>query len=71
MILRFFLNREILDPMGPGWEPADKGLDIWQLEPSQEGNLWLVILCYNIMDSTHKHTHTKRAAFTLPAGSLE
>lgn len=55
--------------MGPGWEPAAKGLDIWQLEPSQEGNLQLVRLCYNAMASTHKCKKT--AAFTLHAGSLE
>lgn len=55
--------------MGPGWEPAVKGLDIWQLEPSQKGNLQLVRLCYNAMASTHKCKKT--AAFTLHAGSLE
>lgn len=69
MILKIFLNREVPDPMGPGWEPAAKGLDIWQLEPSQEGNLQLVTLCYNAMASTHKCK--KAAAFTLHAGSLE
>lgn len=52
--------------MGPGWEPADKGLDIWQLEPSQEGNL---LLCYDLMASTHKCK--KPASFILHAGSPE
>lgn len=66
MIVKIFLNREIPDPMGPGWEPADKGLDIWQLEPSQEGNLRL---CYNLMASTHKCK--KPATFILHAGSPE
>lgn len=49
--------------MGPGWEPTAKGWDIWQLEPSQKGNLWLVRLCYNSMASTHKCKKTSSIHF--------
>lgn len=51
----FFFNKEILDRMGPGWKPAAEGLDIWQLEPSQEGNLGLVGLCYDVMAPAHRN----------------
>lgn len=55
--------------MGSGCKPAAKGLDSWQLEPSQEGNLGLVRLCYD--DMAPAHESTKSVVLTLHAGSRE
>lgn len=55
--------------MEPGFKPAVKGLDIWQLEPSQEGNFCLVRLCFNSMAATHKRN--KPAALALRADSRQ